>query len=66
MQRIDDTPAGPEASDRAVTLVINWYWNRHFKVQLNGIREKLEDPTRVPITGEHVYWTRLLRVQFIM
>jgi phosphate-selective porin OprO/OprP len=55
-----------EASDRAVTLGINWYWNRHFKVQLNGIREKLEDPTRVPITGEHVYWTRVLRVQFIM
>ncbi len=53
-------------SDRAVTLGVNWYWNKHFKVQLNGIREKLEDPTRTPINGESTYWTRLLRVQFIM
>jgi phosphate-selective porin OprO/OprP len=54
------------ASDRAVTLGINWYWNKHFKVQLNGIREKLEDLTRTPLEGESTYWTRVIRVQFIL
>jgi len=54
------------ASDRAWTLGINWYWNRFFKVQLNAIRDRLEDAGRTPLPGEAVYWMRVVRVQFVL
>lgn len=54
------------ASDRAWTLGVNWYWNRFFKIQLNAVREKLDDAGRTPLPGEAVYWMRIVRVQFAL
>jgi phosphate-selective porin OprO and OprP len=54
------------ASDRAWTLGVNWYANRWLKVQLNGVREKIEDTVRGPLPGEGVLWTCVLRLQVVM
>ena len=53
-------------SDRAWTTGINWYLNRFFKVQLNGIHETIEDVNRSPINGRDKYWMGILRLQFSM
>lgn len=53
-------------SDRAVTMGVNWYMNRFMKVQFNVIREKIEDVQRSPIGGVSIYWTRMVRMQFVM
>lgn len=54
--------------DRVWTLGVNWYWNRHVKIQFNAVHEKLEDPflNRSPREGVSVYWMRVVRLQFIM
>jgi phosphate-selective porin len=54
------------ASDRVLTMGINWYSNRYTKFQFNAIRERLEDPLRVPVTGVQRYWIFAGRVQFVM
>ncbi len=57
-------------SDRAWTVGVNWYWNRHIKIQFNAIRERIEDfeesRRRTPLLGHPIYWTRLCRVQFVL
>jgi phosphate-selective porin OprO/OprP len=53
-------------SDRAWTFGVNWYWNRFVKVQLNGIREQIEDPERSPIFGRQTFWIGLCRLQVVM
>jgi phosphate-selective porin len=53
-------------SDRAWTIGLNWYLNRWIKIQVNGIREKIEDLQRSPILGQDRYWVRLCRLQFVM
>jgi len=53
-------------SDRAWTVGVNWYLNHYMKIQLNGIRENIEDVQRTPIPGRNIFWTRLLRIQFVM
>jgi phosphate-selective porin OprO and OprP len=53
-------------SVRAWTFGVNWYWNRYMKIQLNGIRETIEDVQRTPVPGENRFWTRLVRIQFVM
>jgi phosphate-selective porin len=55
-----------QTSDRAVTIGVNWYWNRFVRVQLNGIREVLEDALSAPIAGRDRYWTTVLALQFHM
>jgi phosphate-selective porin len=53
-------------SDRAVTFGVNWYMNRFMKVQFNFVREKIEDVQRTPLEGLSLYWTRMVRMQFVM
>lgn len=53
-------------SDRAWTLGVNWYVNQWVKIQANAIREKIEDTQRSPIPGRERFWTRLVRLQFVM
>ena len=53
-------------SDRAWTFGVNWYMNRWVKVQGNFIREKIEDSFRSPIPGQDLFWSRIVRLQFIM
>ena len=53
-------------SDRAWTFGVNWYLSHYMKIQANAIREKIEDLQRVPVLGRERYWTRLVRIQFVM
>jgi phosphate-selective porin len=49
--------------DRAVTLGVNWYLNRWFKLQLNGIHETISDPSQGPLPQRPGFWSRVLRFQ---
>jgi phosphate-selective porin OprO and OprP len=51
-------------SDRAVTFGANWVVNRHVRIQVNAVRETVEDTVRSPIPGRSRFWTRLCRLQF--
>jgi phosphate-selective porin OprO/OprP len=55
-----------EAGVRAWTFGVNWYVNPWIKIQLNAIRELLEDPDRSPVAGRDVFWTRVVRLQFVL
>jgi phosphate-selective porin OprO/OprP len=55
-----------ENRDRVFTLGLNWYLNRFWKVQVNGVRESLGDPANAPITGRTRYWATVMRLQFHM
>jgi phosphate-selective porin OprO and OprP len=60
------TPNILENSDRAWTLGLNWFLTRQVKVQINGIRETLQDVERSPINGRNRFWMGIARVQFVM
>jgi phosphate-selective porin OprO/OprP len=51
-------------SNRAWTVGLNWYPNRYVKVQINSVREKIEDPERTPIADRQIFWTGMIRLQF--
>ena len=57
-----------ESGDKVLTLGVNWTVNRFVKLQFNGIREQIEDLGRNPVpkntTG--VFWSRVLRLQFVL
>jgi phosphate-selective porin len=55
----------PEA-DRALTLGLNWTLNRFVKIQVNGIREQVEDPQRNPVPNGAAFWSRVIRLQFVL
>jgi phosphate-selective porin len=55
-----------ETSDTAWTSGVNWYVNRWTKVQVNVIREWIEDAKRSPIEGRQLFWTRVVRLQFVL
>jgi hypothetical protein len=46
-----------------VTLGVNWYANRWFKLQLNGIRETIRDPIQGPLPDKASFWSTVLRFQ---
>lgn len=55
------------AGDRVLTLGVNWTLNRFVKLQLNGIREHIEDPARSPVPNSvQNFWSRVLRIQFVI
>jgi phosphate-selective porin len=54
------------AGDRALTLGVNWTLNRFVKIQVNGIREHVEDPERNPVPNGAAFWSRVLRLQFVL
>ena len=55
-----------ESGDRVWTLGVNWYLNRWARIQLNAVRESLEDADRSPIMGRTTFWTRVCRLQFVL
>ena len=71
-EHLDEPFANPRASnllgnsDRVLTVGVNWYLNRWVKLQINGIRERIEDPERAPVIGRDEYWSRVVRLQFVM
>ncbi len=75
----DSSPLGPDeglrnpraetiflSGDRALTLGLNWTLNRFMKIQVNGIREHVEDPQRNPVPNDAAFWSRVIRLQFVL
>ena len=54
------------SGDRALTLGLNWTLNRFTKVQVNGIREHVEDPQRNPVPNGAAFWSRVIRLQIVL
>ena len=54
------------SGDRALTLGVNWTLNRFMKIQVNGIREHVEDVERSPVPDTAAFWSRILRLQFVL
>jgi phosphate-selective porin OprO and OprP len=52
--------------DRVVTVGANWILNRFTKLQINAIREHLEDADRNPLTNGGALWSRIVRLQFVL
>jgi phosphate-selective porin len=52
--------------DKVLTLGVNWTLNRFLKIQFNGIREQVEDPERNPVPNGAAFWSRVVRLQFLM
>jgi hypothetical protein len=69
---IDDPFRNPRAEtifpggNRALTVGVNWTLNRFVKVQVNGIREHVEDPERNPVSNGAAFWSRVFRLQFVL
>jgi phosphate-selective porin len=51
---------------RALTLGVNWTLNRWVKLQVNGIRQHVEDAERNPIADGGAFWSRVVRFQFVL
>ncbi len=54
------------SGDRVLTLGVNWTLNRFVKIQVNGIREHVEDPERSPVPKGAAFWSRVVRLQFVL
>jgi phosphate-selective porin OprO/OprP len=55
-----------ESGDHALTLGVNWTLNRFVKLQVNGIREHVDDPQRNPVPNGAAFWSRVIRLQFVL
>ncbi len=53
-------------ADRALTVGVNWILNRFIKLQFNAIRERVEDPAKNPVPDGAAFWSRVLRLQFVL
>ena len=54
------------SGDRVLTLGVNWTLNRFMKILVNGIREHVEDPERSPVPNGAAFWSRVVRLQFVL
>jgi phosphate-selective porin OprO/OprP len=55
-----------EATNSAWTGGVNWYVNRWAKIQMNVIRESIGDVHRSPVADQQLFWTRVIRLQFVL
>ena len=53
-------------SERVATFGVNWFLNRFMRIQYNAIREVIEDVQNAPIPGVGTYWSRYVRMQFVL
>jgi phosphate-selective porin len=54
------------SGDRVWTLGVNWMLNRWVMLQINGIREHVDDPERNPVPKGAAFWSRVVRLQFVL
>ena len=52
--------------ERVLTLGVNWTLNRFARIQVNGIREQVEDRERNPVANGAAFWSRVIRLQFVL
>ena len=52
--------------EHALTLGVNWTLNRFARIQVNGIREHVDDPERNPVPNGAAFWSRIIRLQFVL
>jgi len=52
--------------DRVWTAGLNWYLNRYVRIQINGVRESLQDVERSPVPGRNRLSTGVIRLQFAL
>jgi phosphate-selective porin len=52
--------------EKALTLGVNWTLNRFAKIQVNAIREHVEDRERNPVLNGAAFWSRVIRLQFVL
>jgi phosphate-selective porin OprO and OprP len=75
----DSSPAGQDvplrnpraetilsSGDQALTFGVSWTLNRFVKIQVNGIREHVEDPQRSPVPNSSAFWSRVVRLQLVL
>ena len=51
------------SGEKTLTLGLTYYANKFVKIQLNGIREQLEDAERSPTLSDTPFWSTVLRFQ---
>lgn len=56
----------PGNGSRILTLAVNWHLNRWVRVQANAIRESLTEPERGPFPDRPHFWSRVVRLQFLL
>jgi hypothetical protein len=50
-----------------LTLGVSWYLNRWLKLQVNSIREELQDAGRTPLAdGTTTFWSSVFRFQMAL
>jgi phosphate-selective porin len=54
------------SGDRVMTIGANWFVNRWITVQVNAIRERIEDIERNPVAGGAPVWSQVMRIQFVL
>ena len=54
------------SGNQVLTLGVNWTLNRFWKLQLDAIREHLEDPLVNPVPGQDAFWSKVLRFQLVL
>jgi phosphate-selective porin OprO/OprP len=53
-------------TERVWTTGVNWYVNRWFKIQADGIRERFADAQRTPVFGHTSFWSGIVRLQVVL
>ncbi len=51
------------SGDKVTTIGMTYYANRFVKIQINGIRERLQDPERSPLPEDKPFWSSVVRFQ---
>ena len=54
------------SGDRVLTLGVSWTLNRFLKLQANALREQIQNPDRNPVPNGAAFWSRVLRLQFVL
>ena len=55
-----------ENGERLWTVGLNWYLNRWMRIQLNGIRETIDDIERSPSPTQNTFWLGVARLQLVL
>ena len=54
------------SGNQVLTVGVNLVVNRWMKLQVNGIRERVEDAERSPVPQGAAFWSRVFRLQFAL